>query len=50
MSAQRNELMKVVLLEDHKVAKLLMSWRGYRDYRRGITGPYAAPQRRRAGV
>jgi rhamnosyltransferase len=38
--AMRNELLKVVLYEDHKFAKLLMSWRGYRDYRRGVTGPY----------
>ena len=41
ISAQRHELMKVVLLEDHKLAKLLMSWRGYRDFRRGVSGPYS---------
>ena len=40
MSAQRNELMNVVLFEDHKLAKLRMSWRGYRDFRRGVSGPY----------
>jgi rhamnosyltransferase len=34
------ELAKIVLFEDHKVAKLRMSWRGYRDYKRGVTGPY----------
>jgi rhamnosyltransferase len=43
MSALRHELLKVVLLEDHKAAKLLMSWRGYRDYRRGVSGPYGGP-------
>lgn len=48
MSAQRHELMKVVLLEDHKLEKLLMSWRGYRDFRRGVTGTYVTG-RGRAG-
>ena len=32
----------IVLYEDRKAAKLMMMWRGYRDYRRGITGPYQA--------
>jgi rhamnosyltransferase len=40
MSAQRHELLKMLLLEDHRFAKLLMVWRGYRDFRRGRTGPY----------
>jgi rhamnosyltransferase len=40
MRALRHELVKIVLWEDRKTAKLLMSWRGYRDYRRGITGPF----------
>lgn len=46
MSAMRHELLKVMLLEDHKAAKLAMSWRGYRDYRRGVTGPYPGPVER----
>jgi rhamnosyltransferase len=41
MRALRRELAKVVLYEDRKTAKLLMSWRGYRDFRRGVTGPYS---------
>jgi rhamnosyltransferase len=40
MSAQRHELLKVLLLEDHRFQKMLMAWRGYRDFRRGVTGPY----------
>jgi rhamnosyltransferase len=40
MRAMRHELIKVVLLEDHRMEKLLMSWRGYRDYRAGRTGQY----------
>lgn len=35
------ELGKIVLYEDRKYEKLLMSWRGYLDYRRGTFGPYA---------
>jgi rhamnosyltransferase len=45
MRAMRHELLKVVLLEDHKIEKLVMSWRGYRDYRRGVTGPYRGSPR-----
>jgi len=40
MRGLRNDLAKIVLYEDDKVAKLLMSWRGYRDFRRGVTGRY----------
>lgn len=40
MSAMRHEMLKVLLLEDHKIAKFRMAWRGYRDFRRGVTGPY----------
>jgi rhamnosyltransferase len=40
MRAQKRELAQIVLYEDHKIAKLLMSWRGYRDFKRGVTGPY----------
>jgi rhamnosyltransferase len=42
MRAQKRELAKIVLFEDHKIAKLRMSWRGYRDYKRGVTGRYTA--------
>jgi rhamnosyltransferase len=37
----RRELGKIILYEDDKWAKLLMSWRGYVDYRRGVTGRYS---------
>lgn len=40
MRAMRRELVKIVLWEDHKAAKLSMSWRGYRDYKRRVTGRY----------
>jgi len=40
MSALRHEMLKVLLFEDDRFAKLRMSWRGYLDYRRGVTGPY----------
>jgi len=40
MRSLRRELVKIVFYERHKAAKLLMSWRGYLDYRRGVTGPY----------
>jgi rhamnosyltransferase len=41
MSAQWRELGKIVLYEDRKVEKLKMAWRGYRDYRRGVSGRYS---------
>jgi rhamnosyltransferase len=41
MRALRRELVKIVLFEDDKLEKLRMSWRGYRDYTRGVTGPYS---------
>jgi rhamnosyltransferase len=41
MSHMRRSLGKILLYEDHKAAKLLMMWRGYRDYRRGVTGRYS---------
>jgi rhamnosyltransferase len=34
------ETVKIVLYESSKVAKLRMTWRGYRDYRRGVTGRF----------
>jgi rhamnosyltransferase len=40
MRAMRRELAKVVLFENQKMEKLRMSWRGYRDYKRGVTGPF----------
>lgn len=40
MRALLHELLKVLLFEDDRFAKLWMSWRGYLDYRRGVTGPY----------
>ncbi len=40
MRRMRRELGKIVAYEDHKAAKLLMAWRGYLDYRRGVTGRY----------
>lgn len=42
LRALRHELLKVLLMEDHKFEKLRMSWRGYLDYRRGVTGPIPA--------
>jgi rhamnosyltransferase len=38
--AMLRELGKIVLYEDRKYEKLLMSWRGYLDYRCGTSGPY----------
>jgi len=40
MKRLRREIGKLALYEDHKIEKLLMSWRGYLDYRRGVTGRY----------
>lgn len=45
MKALRRELAKIVLYEDRKCAKLIMSWRGYRDFRRGVTGAYVGSSR-----
>jgi hypothetical protein len=41
MRLTRKELVKIVLYEEDKREKLLMSWRGYRDYRRGVLGRYS---------
>jgi len=41
LHAMRREIGKIVLYEDEKWAKLLMSWRGYVDYRRGVKGRYS---------
>jgi rhamnosyltransferase len=40
MRAMRHELLKIVLFESDKAAKLRMAWLGYRDFRRGRSGPY----------
>ena len=37
----RKEFVKMVMFEDHRLAKLLMAWRGYVDFKRGVTGRYA---------
>lgn len=34
-------LLGILLYEKQKLAKLTMMWRGYRDYKRGVMGPYA---------
>lgn len=39
-SAMWRELAKIVLFEGDKTAKLRMMWRGWRDYRRGVTGAF----------
>lgn len=39
-SAQRHELLKMVLFESERVRKLRMAWRGWRDARKGRLGPY----------
>jgi rhamnosyltransferase len=39
-NATFRELAKIVVYESDKWAKLAMAWRGYRDYRRGVTGRY----------
>jgi rhamnosyltransferase len=36
----RRDLSKIVLAEPHRVRKLTMMYRGWRDYRRGRFGPY----------
>ena len=38
--AMWRELAKILLFESEKSAKVRMMWRGWRDYRRGVTGPY----------
>jgi rhamnosyltransferase len=38
---QLKDVVKIVLYEREKSQKLAMVWRGWRDYRRGVTGPYA---------
>ncbi len=37
---QLKEIAKILLYEREKSRKLTMIWRGYRDYRRGVTGRY----------
>lgn len=38
--SMRQELLKIVLFERDKLAKLRMAWRGWRDFRSGRLGPY----------
>ncbi|HEY6529395.1 MAG TPA: hypothetical protein VIZ65_11925 [Cellvibrionaceae bacterium] len=37
----RKTLKHILLFESLKFAKLRMAWRGFSDYRKGITGPYS---------
>jgi hypothetical protein len=34
------EVVKILLYEKHKWLKIAMILRGFRDYRRGVLGPY----------
>ncbi len=38
------ETIGILLYEPSKIAKLRMTWRGYRDFRRGVSGPYGGPR------
>lgn len=40
MRGLRRDLSKILLHEDHKIDKVIMSWRGYRDFRNGVSGKY----------
>jgi rhamnosyltransferase len=40
LRASRRSWLGILLYEDHKLAKLAMVWRGYRDFKRGASGPY----------
>ena len=40
MRYARKEFVKMVMFEDHRFAKLLMAWRGYRDFKRDVTGRF----------
>jgi len=44
MRGLRRDLSKIILHEDHKIEKLIMSWRGYRDFRAGVSGRYRTRQ------
>jgi len=41
------EALKILLYEDAKFEKFSMIWRGYRDYRHGVLGPYEQRRKNR---